>query len=201
MPQSDFRVELDNSVPLLVSEGKLAGREVRTLDPTSLVISLCVHGAKDFWASLKWVVDLAEFLRVHAAVRWGEVLRRAEAIQCGRMLRLGFSLAQALLGAELPEELARSCERDAQVRRLAARIAAGLLDGVAERSAMARFLFRVNALPHRWTGVRYALRLTLTPAEEDRASSELPGPFHMLLRPLRLLRKYGVTGRSASPPS
>jgi hypothetical protein len=175
----------------------LAGREVRTLDPTSLVLSLCVHGTKDFWASLKWIVDLAEFVRVHATLPWGAVVRQAETLYCQRMLHLGFCLAQVLLGVQLPEELARSCERDREALHMAAGIAARLLEPMEEPSAMARFLFRVHAHPHRWAGLRYALRLTLTPAEEDRASSKLPGPLRSLLRPVRLLRKYGITRHSA----
>ena len=178
----------------------LAGRRVRTLDPTSLVLSLSVHGAKDFWASLKWVVDLAEFLRVHAALDWSEVLHRAEALSCERMLRLGFLLAQRLLGVQLPEELQRSCEGDRQASLLSARVAARFLDVGRDLSPRDRFVFRVRTHPRYWGGIRYALRLALTPAEEDRALSSLPGPLPSLLRPLRLFRKYGATGRSASHP-
>lgn len=178
----------------------LAGRRVRTLDPTSLVLSLCVHGAKDFWAQLKWVVDLAEFLRVHAALEWGEVLRRAEALRSERMLRLGFLLAERLLAAQLPEDLRRSCDGDPQANMLAARVAAGFLDHGRDLSARDRFVFRVRTHPRYWGGIRYALRLALTPAEEDRALSSLPRPLPSLLRPLRLFRKYRAVGRSASSP-
>lgn len=177
----------------------VAGRAVRTLDPTSLILSLCVHGAKDIWASLKWVVDLAEFLRVHAALEWRDVLRRAEDLRTERMLRLGFLLAERLLGVQLPEELRRSCEADRQARRLATRLAAGLLDEGQALSARERFEFRVRTHPRYWGGIRYAFRLALTPAEEDRAVS-LPGPLPVLLRPLRLIRKYGAAGRSPSHP-
>ena len=183
--------------PRLVS---LAGRRVRTLDVTSLVLSLCVHGAKDFWASLKWIVDLAEFLRVHTALDWSEALHRAEALRLERMLRLGFWLAQELLGARLPEALLRSCDGDRQARLLAARLASRLLDQDRALSASNRFLFRVRTHPHYWGGVGYALRLAMTPAEEDRAFSNLPGPLPSLLRPFRLFRKYGVTRRSAARP-
>jgi hypothetical protein len=177
----------------------VAGRRVRTLEPTSLILSLCVHGAKDFWASLKWVVDLAEFLRVHAALDWREVLRRAGDLRTERMLRLGFLLAERLIGVQLPEELRRSCEADRQARQLAARVAAGLLDEGQALSTRERFEFRARTHPRYWGGIRYALRLALTPAEEDRAVSP-PGPLPVLLRPLRLLRKYGSRGRSGSRP-
>jgi hypothetical protein len=176
----------------------VGGRQVRTMDPASLVLSLTVHGAKDFWASLKWVVDLAEFLRVHSALDWCHVLATAEELRCQRMVHLGFLLAERLLGAQLPPELGHSCHGDRQARLLAETLAAGLLDPGGELSAGRRFAFRVRTHPRFWGGVRYALRLALTPAEEDRALSRLPGPLHSLLRPVRLVRKYQAGSRPTS---
>jgi hypothetical protein len=53
-------------------------------------------------------------------------------------------------------------------------------------------------------GWRYAIRLAVVPAEEDWMMVRLPAalaPLYIVLRPLRLLRKYGWTGRRAVGPS
>lgn len=173
----------------------LAERPIPTLNPAELLLFLAVHGTKDFWERLKWICDVAEFLRVHTDLNWRDVLDQAEALGCERMLRLALILARELLGAALPEEVQRACDNDDRTRLLAVRLSRGLFDEAQAMSAVERFLFRVRTHPQRWGGVRYAVRLAVTPAEEDRALADLPpalAPAYLLLRPLRLLHKYGL---------
>ena len=60
--------------------------------------------------------------------------------------------------------------------------------------ACERFQLRRRLVPGFFAGWRYALRLTMAPAEEDWLMLRLPrplAPLYILLRPLRLMRKYG----------
>jgi hypothetical protein len=48
-----------------------------------------------------------------------------------------------------------------------------------------------------FAGWRYSMRLATEPADEDGAMMQLPrplAPLYAVLRPLRLLRKYGSSG-------
>jgi hypothetical protein len=181
----------------------VAGRSIPTLRPAALLLFLCVHGAKDFWGRVKWISDIAEFLRVHQTLDWADVRAQARSLGCERMLNLGLILARDLLGCALPEPLQLACEADREAGRLAARLAQGLFDETDSMTAFGRFLFRVRMHPRRWQGLGYALRLTVTPAEEDRALTALPrsfAPAYALLRPFRLLHKYGIGRRRSGPP-
>jgi hypothetical protein len=181
----------------------VAGRPIPTLRPEALLLFLCVHGAKDFWGRLKWICDISEFLRVHRHLDWTDLRAQARSLGCERMLNLGLILARDLLECALPDPLQRACESDAEAGRLAAWLARSLFDDAAAMTAFERFIFRVRTHPRRWQGVGYALRLTVTPAEEDRALTSLPralAPAYALLRPFRLLHKYGIGRRRPNPP-
>jgi hypothetical protein len=69
--------------------------------------------------------------------------------------------------------------------------------------AAARFHFRRRMVEGYFAGWRYAMRLTTQPAEEDGAMMRLPrplAPLYAVLRPLRLLRKYGSSSERPAQP-
>lgn len=174
----------------------VAGREVPTLRPAKLLVALCVHGAKDYWNQLKWVCDVGEFLRVHADLDWPAAFDEARRLGCLRMVLLGVVLARDLLEAPLPAPVASELARDPGVTALTALPRRMLLNQY-EPGAPRRFFFRVGMCAGRMEGLRYALRLATTPAEEDWPAASGPAgfsPLHAVLRPFRLLRKYGLRG-------
>jgi putative nucleotidyltransferase-like protein len=88
--------------PALVA---LAGTSVSTFPPEELLFILCVHGSKERWTLLKWVCDVAALLHTHQILDWGRVMEQARTAGGVRMLLLGLSLAHALLGATLPQDV------------------------------------------------------------------------------------------------
>lgn len=177
---------------------RVAGRELLTLPPVKLLLALSVHGTKDLWCRLKWICDIAEFVRVYRALDWSEVFAHARRLGCQRMLGLALVLARDVLGAPLPPACARALAADPGAEAAAGSLRRRFPDPAAQLSAPGRFWFRARVCPGSWEGLRYALRLATTPAEEDWAATPLPAtwtPLYALLRPLRLLRKYGVTRR------
>ena len=176
-------------------EVDLGGRKVAALAPEDALVFLCVHGSKDFWAKLVWVADIAELSQAFPAMDWDAAARRAEELGAGRMMNLGLALAMDLLGAELPVEVKATVLRDEAAQGLAARLRRDLLARSATpMSARERFRFRRQLVPGAMAGWNYASRLTLAPAEDDWLMLRLPrplAPLYLLLRPLRLLRKYG----------
>jgi hypothetical protein len=177
-------------VPVAVS-----GHEIATFAPEDMILLLCVHGSKDFWERISWIADISEFVRSHPRIDWSEVARRADELRAGRMLNLGLALANRMLGAALPSEIAARVNGDTVAGALASDIARRhLLREQAERGAGERFRYRRRMVPGAAAGWRYAMRLTMLPADEDSASMRLPrglAPLYVVLRPLRLLRQYG----------
>jgi Uncharacterised nucleotidyltransferase len=99
----------------------LAGTRVRSLSPTDLLCLLCIHGCKHGWGSLKWIVDVAELLRVHPGDELGDAFREARRIGAERMIALGLVLAHELLEAKVPQHALREAQNDAVIRALVAK--------------------------------------------------------------------------------
>jgi Uncharacterised nucleotidyltransferase len=177
----------------------LGARTVPTFCVEDALVMLCVHGAKDFWGKLIWIADIAELLRSFPALDWDLVLRTAGELQARRMLHLGLALATQILGANIPQEIWAGVKADSQALNLSAEIGIKVLGReVRGRSAAQRFRFRRHMVDGTVAGWRYALRLTLAPAEEDWEDMRLPHrltPLYVALRPFRLLRKYGWSGK------
>jgi len=179
----------------------LGGRPVRTFSPEDALVVLCVHGAKDFWQKLVWVADIAALIQSFPSLDWDQIALRASELRAQRMLYFGLALAQDLLEAKLPPELATRAQADSTVALLVARVKENVLGrDTRPFHAGERFNFRRRMVPGLMAGWRYSLRLALAPAEEDWLTLRLPRPLtplYIVLRPLRLLRKYGWAERQA----
>jgi Uncharacterised nucleotidyltransferase len=178
----------------------LGGQTVRTFRAEDALPVYCVHGTKDFWVKLIWITDIAELLRSRGGLDWDSVLRVSERLRVQRMLNLGLALVVGILDADLPSEIIGRVKRDSHATAMATELARPLLGRESqERTARERFSFRRHTVEGSAAGWRYALRLTFAPSEEDWSEKSSPprgGSFHPLLRPFRLLRKYGWTSRS-----
>jgi hypothetical protein len=106
-----------------------AGGPVLSLAPEDLLLFLCAHGSRHLWFRLQWICDIAQLLRRYPTLDWAALLERARAAGGQRMLFLGLTLAQELLGAPLPPEAAAAVRRDAQAARLARRVEAQFYKG------------------------------------------------------------------------
>jgi hypothetical protein len=184
-------------VPVLVG-----GHEIPTFGPEDMLPLLCIHGSKDFWERVSWIADISEFVQSHPQLDWDQVFRRADILRAGRMLHIGLALAVNLLAAPLPDEVSARLQSDSVAAAVASEVAKRHLGrGSPERDAAARFHFRRRMVEGTLSGWRYSMRLATQPADEDGAMMQLPRPLvplYAVLRPLRLLRKYGSSGgRSA----
>ena len=191
---------LDELSQRLVSV-KLNEQEVWTFALEDGLPILCIHGAKDFWERFSWIADISELVRRYPNLDWDVTIQRARALNAERMLHVGLSLAVGLLDAPVPSGIRQRVQAD--------RVAAGVASEIANRlmsfnyrplDAPGHFNFRRRMLPGTFEGWRYALRLSVVPAEEDWEMMRLPrplAPLYIALRPLRLLKKYGWASRRA----
>jgi hypothetical protein len=108
----------------------LAGAEVASLAPDDLLLILSVHGTKHQWSQLKWVCDIAEFVRTYSdKIDWKCLLARARMKGGERMVLLGLSLAQDLLGAECPKEIRERLNENQNVKYLVRQVSGKLFSG------------------------------------------------------------------------
>ncbi len=186
-----------------IEERPLMGVNLPTFAPDLLFLVLCLHGGhKHQWAQLRMIRDIGLFLARHDELDWDSILRRARAAAIKPSMLLGAHLASSLLGAPLPEQLARPVHRHRHV--LAAR--AGLVHGRLFREDTGlpcyrewrNYLEQFHArgpLPLLGAGPFGYCRSLLEPEWEDRELLPMlpPGLGFLLLlaRPWRLWRRHG----------
>ena len=130
----------------------LGGVELKMFCPEDLLLILCLHGSKHKWDTLKWVVDIAELLRVHPELDWRAATIAARASGTERMLALGLVLAHELLDAHLPAELAEALGAKPSIADLAAEVCENLhdahakpADSLTELAFLGRLTERIDA--------------------------------------------------------
>jgi hypothetical protein len=124
---------------------------VRTLSAEDALLVAGLHGAKEQWARLVWVADVAELLRRHGdGLDWDRALDLARGAGIRRMVLLGVALADALLGAvPLPPEVRGVVAADRACRDLVGEVRARLLRGAGARAELSvfrpsRFIWRAH---------------------------------------------------------
>lgn len=160
----------------------------RTFGPEDQAIALCVHGAKQGWAILEWVVTLAALSRT-GEVDWERALARASEWRLRRPVLLGVGLTAEVMGAPLPSRVQAALGTDAGLRRLVRERAARLpLDRFPTLRDVLRMQLRAA------DGTRERLRFlrdtALDVSQEDVLTADLPRPLlpaYHLIRPARLL--------------
>lgn len=108
--------------PRIISMG---GTEVSVPAVEDLLFALCVHGGKDFWERLVWVVDVARLIETQPEMDWEKVWQIARSAHAERLLLTGLHLAVTICETTLPAQMARRINADPSLTRLAARVAAG----------------------------------------------------------------------------
>ena len=190
----DIETMIGRAIPLQID-----GKEVPAFATEDALLMLAVHGAKDFWARLIWVADVAEIVKQSPELNWEKVIAEAKRLKASRMLNLSLSLAREILDLALPPEIVSQIEADATVKRLTRHFVQHPANGEAiPEGAFQRSLYRIRMVEGRWNGLRYWARLTTAPAEEDWAMADVPNRFsgsYALLRPFRLWMKYGPRTR------
>jgi hypothetical protein len=173
----------------------LDGKDVPVLSLEDEFVLNCIHGAKHFWERLMWLADIAAIVSRHPELDWQRASRYAAEVGAQRMLYLALQLSESVLGTSVPTPLAADVQADAPVRRLSLQVARWLPQaGFAPPALWERAAFRVSMRGGGLAGAAYLLRLSLSPTDEDWQNGAEEGRWWLwdaLLRPLRLIRKYG----------
>lgn len=203
-PGGDYLVELHTEVTLrhfpqaldparltrALAPVELNGERILTFSPEETLVFLSVHGAKDFWARLLWVADVAELVQIPQGFDWETALAAANELNCGRMVRLAILLANGLLDAPIPQTVLSRAQRDRAAQAMTRTVSRWLFTTEPAR-AQERARYRMRMVKGFWPGLRYAARLGTAPTTEDVQAFPLPQNLsflYRLIRPIRLFR-------------
>ncbi len=189
----------------------MMGREVPGLADELLLYFLTMHGAKERWRKLGWIVDVDRLVRSHPELDWGEVWDQAERARGTRVLGFGLGLSAALLGTSLPGNVQRWMVTYRVNPRLAQRVSSALLADPSPGRDFAHCTPISGVHFSLCLGfadkARYLSRRLFTPDGAEYARVRLPDSLffaYRLLRPLRILarcirnalrRGFGLTAR------
>jgi hypothetical protein len=173
---------------------RIGKREVSSLSPESLMLFLCVHGARHLWSRLQWMGDVARLARTQPD--WDVILDLATEAGCGTPLFLGLLLAQELLAAPIPDAILERARRADGVERLASDVALRLnriSPSEPEGLEMARF--NARSAKRTWKKIQCYAALLRAPSDVELELLPLPERLFFLYYPIRSARlalKYGL---------
>jgi Uncharacterised nucleotidyltransferase len=173
----------------------LDGRNLRTFRAEDALPILSVHGAKDFWGRLSWLVDLGALLEISVRFDWDAALETADSVGARRMLLLGLSVANELLEAPLPKAIVEKIQLDGAIASLTTLVERKLTIEKQSWGAPSRLRFRFGLVEKRSEAARYVWRLATAPAEDEwpgENTSAFATRLQAVLRPLRLVRKHSA---------
>jgi hypothetical protein len=153
------------------------------------LLLLSLHGAKERWHKLKWLVDIAAFWSTHPHIDLASLRDGAARQGCRRMLDLALLLSHRLFAVPAATPAA-----DAATAALAGQIEARL-EHTAEAPAgpyvVSSFHWRLRERGR--DRFRYAARTLLTPRVVHYHRLPLPRALHWLYVPLKLPWDYVVS--------
>lgn len=82
----------------------LIGTTVHSFSIETMLLILCVQGAKDGWKSLKHICDVAELLRVPRPIDWKGLMEQCSRAGAKRIVALGLLLANEVLATRTREK-------------------------------------------------------------------------------------------------
>ncbi|HYN80743.1 MAG TPA: nucleotidyltransferase family protein [Gemmatimonadaceae bacterium] len=175
-----------------LAEVRIGDRTVRTFSPEDTLLILCVHADTHAWERLKWISDIARLVTSHPGLDWAKSVEIADSTGSERILLLGLRLADDLLGAASPEQVITRARTSRHVTRLANTVSERLFEPAATdvEADRDKSLLQLRSRDRLW----HKLWLAATPNESDWEVMRLPGSLSALyyvIRPFRLLRKYG----------
>jgi hypothetical protein len=184
-----------------------SGMDVPTLEKDQLFAYLCVHGATHAWARLKWLADVAAFLKTEGPAETERLYRRSLELGVGRSSAQALLLCEKLLSLPLPEALARELKRDSKLKWLESlAISAMAGRGATELDSTVLGTVVINVshflLGKGWSYKRSELIRKLK-NPEDQASLHLPESLHfvypLVALPRWVWRRYKLSRGSADP--
>lgn len=175
-------------------------QDVRCFPPSELLLILCLHGSKHYWANLGWLVDVSELIRQQNSLDWPWIIGRAETLKASKRLAVGLHLLVRLLGVPLPTGATDWLKLQAQAAEIAkSSIDTLFLAEAPELDGWQRL--RLNfSLYETWRQrLHHAADEMLNPGLIEWSRWPLPRHLFFLYLPIRLLtllRKYTARRRS-----
>jgi hypothetical protein len=168
------------------------------MGPEDTFLVLALHGCKERWRRLIWVVDIAEHLKSNPDLNWEAAFRRARSCGLERCGYVSLLLAHDLLGASVRAEFIRRARANPVCVELAALVVASLGKQAPIDSWLEVKRFQNGLLERRSDRLRAWTETLKEVREEDYAAIRLPeatAGLYMLVKATRRFSAMMAGGR------
>jgi hypothetical protein len=163
-------------------------QSVLGLSPEDELLVLCIHGCKEEWTKLKWVVDVAEFIRSHPTLAWEALIDRATKQGLARIVRIGLLISQRLVQVKIPEKVNVWMESDRRASELVMRLTDDIFSiNKKDLDIWKPGFFHWFMRERLGDRLRYFFRTISQPRVQHFADIAIPDRFFFLYRPYRLI--------------
>jgi hypothetical protein len=191
---------------------QLAGMKINVLSAEDELLVLCIHGTKHYWTRLTWICDIAQCLKGNPTIDWKLLIDRAAKQDARGMLIIAILLAHEVLGVAVPPSILAEAKaaHHAGARELSERLfceqssphatVRGSSMQLNNGGLFASLMFHARTRDRWSSAARYCFHRAFTPNAVDLGHTKLPRPLRFMyyvIRPLRLLAKYGPWTRSS----
>ena len=104
----------------------LEGQPVRTASPETTLVYLCVHAARHCFEASVQILDVAQLIRSHPAMDWGQVMDESSSAVSAVLPGTMLWLVMLLSCEDLPDEVRSWIESDTASRQRAERVVGNL---------------------------------------------------------------------------
>jgi len=179
----------------------LIGTTVASLSPLDTLLMLSIQVTKDRFFKLAKLCDVAELLRRHWSLNWGEALIETKKLGAQRKVLFALCLASNLPGTALPQEVVRELKLHASIYELVEHAlqqffcATDSITGGQSASRQFGWLMRERFRDKAGHYYFRYVRDVIVPCELDRQVLSLSSRVSFLyyvVRPARLLWKYAA---------
>lgn len=180
----DFNMDLLFARAVMI---EVAGRSMKTLGPSDLLLVLCAHAAKHNWGRLVWLCDIAQLVQ-SSSLDWAWISAEAKRLGIGRIVQTTLLLASKLLEASLPPQ-AMTQFTDAAAYQLIKEIHTEIPDPrSADVESLSYFRLMLRLRERRTDQLKFLSRLIFTPGPGEWNAVRLPGALFPLYRVVRFFR-------------
>lgn len=166
------------------------GRPIPGFADEDLLLVLCMHGAKDLWKKLIWIIDLDRLLGSNRALDWDSIFCRAQGARMELPLLLGLQLVSDLFAPNIPCQVETELRAHDAIPNLARETVAGLFEEPARPARFPVKSLHLKLCRNFGDRLSYAAQALCVPRVGDWALVRLPArlyPLYYVVRPLYVL--------------
>jgi pterin-4a-carbinolamine dehydratase len=178
----------------------LSNHSLTSLCPEDLLLYLCIHGSKERWRSLKWIVDIAEVIRHYPEINWDYLVNKSHTERIERMFFVGLALAKDILDTPLPEIVEHKINNTSVIQKISQKLSENLFKNPGEieiYSEWKTIYLYLSMMVNLWDKLNVIFRFRIrslyllwSPNTKDSEFIQLPTSLYFLyyfIRPFRLL--------------